>query len=245
MLHFLKKKPFLTDFIPNDFVDIHSHLLPAIDDGATSIEDTHALITSLQEIGFKKFITTPHIMGEVWTNTKSGIQEKHKETLTELSIVGIEKKLSVAAEYMMDGEFQALYLQKDLLTIKDNFILVEMSYLCPPISLYDILFDLQVAGYIPILAHPERYNFFHNSLNEYRKLKAAGCFFQLNMLSTTGYYGEKVAKAAELLLLNGLIDYVGSDVHHSRHLEYLKKKIVLKNYDYLHIAFQNNSIFNF
>ena len=145
----------------------------------------------------------------------------------------------------MDGEFQALYLQKDLLTIKDNFILVEMSYLCPPISLYDILFDLQVAGYIPILAHPERYNFFHNSLNEYRKLKAAGCFFQLNMLSTTGYYGEKVAKAAELLLLNGLIDYVGSDVHHSRHLEYLKKKIVLKNYDYLHIAFQNNSIFNF
>ncbi len=122
---------------------------------------------------------------------------------------------------------------------------MEISYLNPPIQLFDILFELQLAGYQPILAHPERYSFYHHSLDNYKKLKKAGCLFQVNMLSATGYYGERVARITDTLLKEHLIDFIGSDVHHIRHLEQMQKKIVLKNADYLSPAFQNNSLFNF
>lgn len=247
LLHFFKqKKPYLRDLIPDNFIDIHSHLLPGIDDGASTIEQSALLINGLEEIGFKKFITTPHIMGEIWNNTSSGINEKLASTLSEIKVPNINNRLRAAAEYMMDGEFTELFKKEKLLCLKDNFVLVEMSYLNPPIQLFEILFELQVAGYQPVLAHPERYLFYHTpSLSNYRKLKDVGCLFQLNMLSTTGYYGERVAKTADLLLKNGLIDFVGSDVHHNRHLEFMHKKIVLKNFDYLRPIFQNNSFFNF
>lgn len=245
MLHFLKSKPYLRDFIPDNYVDIHSHLLPGIDDGATSIEDTTKLIEGLTTFGFKKFITTPHVLGEVWNNTKIIIEEKEKNTIQDLKMPNFKNHFKAAAEYMIDSEFRELFKKEKLLTLKDNYVLVELSYLNPPIQLYDILFDLQVAGYQPILAHPERYNFYHHSLNDYKKLKNAGCFFQLNMLSITGYYGASVAKTADALLKNGLIDFVGSDVHHTRHIDSLHKKIVLKHYEYLHSPFQNNSLFDF
>ena len=246
MIHFFKKeKPFLRDLIPDNFIDIHSHLLPGIDDGATSIEDTMNLINGLEEIGFKKFITTPHIMSDVWTNTPTLISEKLSSTISELKVPNIDNRLRAAAEYMIDSEFNDLFKKKSLLTLKDNYVLVEISYLNPPIQLYDILFELQVGGYQPVLAHPERYNFYHNSLDEYKKLRNAGCLFQLNMLSTTGYYGERVAKAADSLLQNGLISFIGSDVHHNRHLEYMHKRVVLKNHEYLPSIYQNNSFFDF
>lgn len=247
MLHFFKqKKTYLRDLIPDNFVDIHSHLLPGIDDGASTIEESANLINGLEEIGFKKFITTPHIMGEIWRNTSNSINEKLDSTVSEIKVPNIHNRLKAAAEYMMDGEFTELFKKEKLLCLKDNYVLVEMSYLNPPIQLYEILFELQVAGYQPVLAHPERYLFYHEpSLSDYRKLKKVGCLFQLNMLSTTGYYGERVAKTANLLLKNGLIDFVGSDVHHKRHLEFMHKKIVLKNFEYLTPVFQNNLFFDF
>jgi protein-tyrosine phosphatase len=232
--------------IPDNFIDIHSHLLPGIDDGAVTIEDTIMLIKGLEEVGFKKFITTPHIMGDVWKNTSQAITEKLSSTVSELEFPNIDKRFKAAAEYMIDAEFWDLFKSEALLCLKDNYVLVEISYLLPPIQLYDILFELQVAGYQPVLAHPERYNFYHEpTLSHYKKLKKAGCLFQLNMLSSTGYYGERVAKTADLLLKNNFIDFIGSDVHHARHLEFMNKKIVLKNHEYMTPIFQNNSFFNF
>ncbi len=246
MIHFFKpKKPFLRDLIPDNFVDIHSHLLPGIDDGATSIEDTAYLIKGLEKIGIKKFITTPHVMGEVWKNTSFEIKEKLLATTQELEFPNIDKRFKAAAEYMIDEEFRGLFKKELLLTLKDNYVLVEMSYISPSFQLYEILFELQSAGYQPILAHPERYNFYHHSLDDYKKLKNAGCLFQLNMLSAIGHYGEHVAKVSNSLLKEGLIDFIGSDLHHSRHLEGFHKKIVLKNYEYLTPVFQNNFIFDF
>ena len=245
MIHFFKQKPFLRDFIPYNHIDIHSHLLPAIDDGSTSFEDSAKLITGLKELGISKFITTPHVMGEIWTNTRATIQEKEKSTIQELNTVITEKNFKAAAEYMMDAEFHELLKKEPLLTLKDNYVLVEMSYFNPPTQLYEILTDLKLAGYQPVLAHPERYNFYHNSLYDYKKLKEVGCLFQMNMLSATGYYGEKVAKAVDTLIKEKLIDFIGSDLHHARHLESMHKKIVLKNHESLYAIFQNNSFFNF
>lgn len=245
LIHFFKQKPYLRDLIPNNYIDIHSHLLPGIDDGAVTIEDTENLIKGLHEIGFEKFITTPHVMSDVWKNTSIDINEKLSATIQELKVPGIDIRFKAAAEYMMDAEFKELFTNERLLTLKENYVLVEMSYLSPPIQLYEIIYELQTNGYQPILAHPERYNFYHHSMNEYKKLKHVGCLFQLNMLSATGYYGENVAKVANALLKEGLIDFIGSDVHHTRHLEAMHKKIVLKNYEYLTPIFQNNTFFDF
>ncbi len=242
MIFFSKSKPILKDLIPSDYTDIHSHLLPGIDDGSKSIEETKLLITNLMELGFKKFITTPHIMEGVWENTGTIISEKLLKTNIELQKEGLPE-LSAAAEYMLDGNFLKILSTEKLLTIKDHYVLVEMSYLNPPMNLYDIIFEIQLEGYTPILAHPERYNFFHNSLNEYKRLKTAGCKFQMNMLSTVGYYGPHVAKAADYLLTNNLIDFIGSDVHHSKHVEFINNKVVLKKHENLIPIFQNNSIF--
>ena len=197
MLTFFKSKPILKDLIPDNHIDIHSHLLPGIDDGARTFGDTLRLTQALQEIGISEFITTPHIIQHVWDNTHEQILKKKATTVLELEKNNITVPFKAAAEYLMDDQFVKLFESHDLLTLKDNYVLVEMSYINPPIQLYSILFDLQVAGYIPVLAHPERYLFYHNNFNEYLKLKRAGCLFQLNLLSVVGYYGAGITKITE------------------------------------------------
>jgi tyrosine-protein phosphatase YwqE len=245
LIHFFKPKPFLIDFIPDEYIDIHSHLLPGIDDGSPDLNTTEKLITGMENIGFTKFITTPHIISDVWNNTRKSIQETEKKTIANLKKLNLETRIKAAAEYMIDSQFRDLFTNEPLLTLRDNYVLIEISYLSPPIQLYETLFELQTCGYKPVLAHPERYNFYHRNLNEYTKLKNAGCSFQLNMLSTTGYYGPNVAKAADFLLGNRMIDFIGSDVHHNRHLDYIRKKVVLKNHQFLPDVFENNSFFDF
>lgn len=242
MFHFLKKNAVLKDLIPSDYVDIHSHLLPGIDDGAVAIEDTLFLITELQKMGFKQFITTPHIYTSVWDNNKEIIEQKYNETLP---ILTKDTTLKFGAEYMIDPYFVKLFQNESLATLKDNYVLVELSYLNPPIQLYDILFELQIAGYRPILAHPERYPFYNSNLNEFTKLKNAGCLFQLNLLSTVGYYGVEATKSCQLLLKKGLIDYVGSDVHHAKHVASFSNKILINDLQPLKKAIENNQFFAF
>lgn len=242
MLSLFKSKPFLKDLIPNGHIDIHSHLLPGIDDGAQTIEDSNFLISELQSMGFEQFITTPHVMKNVWENTREGIENILGTTICSLKHPA---PLRAAAEYLMDANFVELFKKDKLLVLKDNYVLVEMSYLNPPIQLYNIIFELQVSGYKPVLAHPERYTFYHNNFSEYQKLKNAGCSFQLNLLSTIGYYGHDVAKAAEKLLQKGMIDFVGSDVHHENHITGFSRKILLKDPHPLKEAIARNQFFRF
>ena len=120
-----------------------------------------------------------------------------------------------------------------------------MSYINPPIQLYEIIFELQISGYRPVLAHPERYSFYHSRLSEYRKLKDAGCLFQLNLLSTVGYYGMGPYKTAMHLLKHGMIDFTGSDVHHQKHVDSFSKKVEMKDLKPLTNAIANNQFFRF
>lgn len=243
MLTFFKPKVFLRDLIPNNFVDIHSHLLPGIDDGAKSIEDSIFLIQELQKIGFDQFITTPHIMKSVWDNNNISINEALGSTQKKLNSINLDIPIRAAAEYLIDSNFQELIHKEPLLVLKDKYVLVEISYINPPLQLYDILFELQVAGYKPILAHPERYLFYHNNFEEYKKLKKTGCLFQLNLLSTIGYYGIEVAKIAQKLLKLDMIDFVGSDVHHKNHLNGFSKKLISKDGLPLKEAIDRNQFF--
>lgn len=243
MFSLFKSKPVLKDLIPDGHIDIHSHLLPGIDDGARTFEDTLRLTQALQGFGVSQFITTPHIIQYVWDNTHDQILSKKETTVLELEKNKITIPFSAAAEYLMDDQFVQLFQSHELLTLKDNYVLVEMSYINAPIQLYSILFDLQVAGYIPVLAHPERYLFYHNNFSEYEKLKRAGCLFQLNLLSVVGYYGAEITKIAEQLLAKGMYTYVGSDVHHDNHIASFEQKVRIKDLAPLKEAIANNQFF--
>ncbi|WP_338408272.1 CpsB/CapC family capsule biosynthesis tyrosine phosphatase [uncultured Flavobacterium sp.] len=243
MLSFFRPKTVLQDLIPDNHVDIHSHLLPGIDDGARHFEDSLRLTRSLQSFGIAQFITTPHIIHHVWDNTGATIKLKEAATVLELEKHQITIPFRAAAEYMMDDHFVELFKKGDVLTLKANYVLVEMSYINPPIHLYEILFDLQVAGYIPVLAHPERYLFYHNNFEEYLKLKRAGCLFQLNLAAVVGYYGEEITKVAEKLLQKGMYNFVGSDVHHDNHVAAFEKKVRLKDLTPLREIITNNQFF--
>ncbi|MDK2771860.1 MAG: histidinol phosphatase [Flavobacterium sp.] len=243
MFSFLKSKPKLKELIPDNFVDIHSHLLPGIDDGAKNLDDSKLILEHMKNFGFKKVITTPHTIKTVWDNTTESILSAKKAVIAAFPEISSELSLGCASEYFMDENFVLLFKSEKLLTLKNNYVLVEMSYLNPPIQLYDILFELQLEGYQPILAHPERYTFFHSKMKEYEKLKKAGCKFQMNLLSGVGYYGKDVMLAADKLLQNEMIDFVGSDIHHQHHLASFDHKIGIKNQEKLETAIGNNSFF--
>lgn len=243
MFSLLKSKPKLATLIPNNYVDIHSHLLPGIDDGAKNIQDSKFILESMIGFGFNEVITTPHTIKTVWDNSKEDILENYENTTKELEVLSSKVSLRVASEYMMDENFVSLFKSEKLLTLKENYVLVEMSYLNPPIQLLDILFELQLEGYKPVLAHPERYNFYHSKPKEYDKLKKAGCLFQMNLLSSVGYYGKEVALAADKLLANEMIDFVGSDIHHQQHTEAFQNKIIIKSQNEFEKAIKNNSFF--
>lgn len=245
MFFFKKKNPQLHELIHNDFVDIHSHLLPGIDDGSKSSEDSLTMMNSLHNIGFSQFITTPHIFQTVWNNTPTIIQREEEKLKNVLLKEEQPFPIKAAAEYMLDTSIATRLESEKLLTLKDNIVLVEMSYLNPPIQLFELLYEIQIAGYVPVLAHPERYLFYHSRFDQYEKLKNAGCYFQLNLLSTVGYYGLGVAKAADNLLKKGLIDFVGSDVHHIKHIEAFKREITIKEIAPLKEAIQQNQLFRF
>jgi protein-tyrosine phosphatase len=243
MFTLFKSKPALEDLIPDNHVDIHSHLLPGIDDGAKTFDDSLRLTQKLLNFGFSQFITTPHIIQHVWDNNLEQILANKAATVKELEKNDINIPFRAAAEYLMDDQFVRLFQSGELLTLKENYVLVEMSYINPPIQLYNILFDLKIAGYIPVLAHPERYLFYHNNFDEYLKLKKAGCLFQLNLLSMVGYYGNGITKIAETLLKKGMYDFVGSDVHHDNHIAAFQQKVQLKDLSPLKEIISNNHFF--
>ncbi|MCY2686985.1 tyrosine-protein phosphatase [Salinimicrobium sp. TH3] len=222
MFSFFQKKYYFQDYL-EDFIDIHNHILPGIDDGASTVEDSLKLIQHYKEIGIAQFITTPHVMNDYYPNTPQTINaalENLKEELVKAGQGNI--KIKAAAEYMMDQAFMELIGKERLLTLKDNLVLVEMSYFQAPINLHEILFQLQTQQYKPVLAHPERYAFFHSkSLNNYTDLKNRGCLFQLNALSLVGHYGKNMKDIAFRLLKEGMIDFLGTDTHQLRHLEKL------------------------
>jgi len=243
MLSLFKSKPKLAELIPSGYVDIHSHILPGIDDGAKTLEDTEFLLEEMKQLGFTKVITTPHTMSTVWENTPETIKNAHHLVQDELPELSKKVALNCASEYFLDENLMQLVQRENLLTLKDNFILIEMSYLNAPIQLYDFLFELQLKGYQLVLAHPERYNYFHSNKKEFAKLKKAGCLFQLNLLATVGYYGKNVAETADYLLKEDLYDFVGSDIHHKNHIKAFQSKIVVNNGEKITEVMKKNSFF--
>jgi tyrosine-protein phosphatase YwqE len=238
-----KSKPKLSDLIPEGTIDIHSHLLPGIDDGATDISNTINLLEGIRKIGFTKCIATPHTLPEIWENTSDGIMETFHTTKNNLEEPLQTMLHHAASEYMINEAFLDRLNSEPLLTIKDNIVLIEMSYMNPPLALKEIIFEIQIKGYQPLLAHPERYLFYHQNTKMYTTLKELDVKFQMNLLSSVGYYGSKVAIAADFLLKENYIDFVGTDVHHMKHIVAFENKIIVKSENQLQSAIERNSFY--
>jgi len=206
--------------------DMHAHFLPGLDDGAQNLDQTVALIEEMQRKGFEKMVATPHINEDIYRNNRAIIEKALDTVREEMARREINVEINAAAEYMIDAGFMDILEEGEpLLTIYENKVLVEMSYIQESRYLLDALFRLQAKGYKPILAHPERYVYYHNKMTKYEELKERGCFFQLNAIALSGYYGKEVKKAAEQLLDASMYDYCGSDIHHTKHTQAMTQVI--------------------
>lgn len=223
MLSLFKKKKTENVDLSDLVTDMHSHLLPGIDDGSPDVKTSLELIKGLRELGYKQFITTPHIMWDMYKNDLSTIKPAHQQVQQALYSSPSPVPIKAAAEYFLDDHFDTMLEEKiPLLAIKENKVLVEFSFVSPPMNLKDKLFNLQINGYQPILAHPERYLYFTSDKEWYDELKTAGCLFQVNILSLAGYYGKGPFELAHYLIKKKYVDLLGTDLHHSRHLEVLR-----------------------
>ncbi|MDQ3050155.1 MAG: capsular biosynthesis protein [Bacteroidota bacterium] len=210
-------------------VDMHSHLIPGIDDGAKTIQDSITLIKELQAMGFRKLITTPHIMSDYFRNTPENILGGLATVKAAMVEEGIEMELEAAAEYYIDDGFVKKLENEKLLTIGENYLLFEVSYINCPDNIHEIIFRMMVLGYKPIMAHPERYPFWYSNFDQYRKFRDQGVLLQLNINSLSGYYGFEAKKTADKLVEAGLVDLLGTDCHHLKHIEGLKRGLKEKN----------------
>ena len=202
---------------------MHSHLIPGIDDGVPDLETSLLLIRGLIDLGYKKLITTPHVNGDSYPNTSAIILEGRDDVIREIGQQGLTVEFQAAAEYLMDHKFtDNLSGSAGFLTLKENLVLVELSFVVPAINLREILFDLQLKGFQPVLAHPERYLYFAGNKGWYDQLRESGCLFQLNLLSFAGHYGPEVRDLAHFLVKKRYVDYLGTDMHHPGHLELLR-----------------------
>ena len=208
---------------------MHSHLIPGIDDGAKDLETSIQLIQGLRALGYRRIITTPHVNSDGFPNTPAIIRSGLATVREELRRRQIDVDLHAAAEYLIDDGFMTALENGDaFMTLKDNLLLVEFSFIVPAINILEILFDLQVKGYKPVLAHPERYVYFASGRGWYDRLRDAGCIFQLNLLSLIGHYGKLSQQLAEYLIKKNYIDLLGTDLHHEKHLALLQSPALHK-----------------
>jgi protein-tyrosine phosphatase len=223
MLSIFKKKSVGTVDLSELGADMHSHLLPGIDDGAPDTDTSRRLISGLQDLGFSRLVTTPHIMWDIYRNDADIISTAHKTLQQAIPSIPAPVPIRAAAEYFLDDHFDDLLDNNvPLLTIKDNWVLVEFSFVTAPINYKEKIFNLQIKGYQPVLAHPERYNYLMHQKSIFDELRTAGCMFQLNLLSLTGYYGKGPQELSRYFMKKKWVALLGTDLHHDRHLQALQ-----------------------
>jgi protein-tyrosine phosphatase len=210
---------------PLDFsilkTDIHSHFIPAIDDGAPDIETSISLIKKMQELGYKKVITSPHVMSDFYKNSSETILKGLAAVRSELKAQNINMEIDAAAEYYIDYDFEQKIGKEKFLTFGDNYILVELSFMQAPQNLFNSIFKLQMEGYKVVLAHPERYAYY--TKKDYEELVARGVLLQINLLSLIAYYSPQIQQKTKGLIVENQVSFVGTDCHNMNHAALYEK----------------------
>jgi tyrosine-protein phosphatase YwqE len=201
---------------------MHNHVLPGVDDGSPSVEESLKMIRTWIGLGFTKVITTPHVIAAIYPNTRERIMAQGSRLKEVIKDEGLKLELEVAAEYQLDFEFTGKLDKGQMIGFGPrNYLLMELPMQQPSYSVDEMFFQAQLAGYEPVVAHPERYSYLLGKQKNYETFKNKGYFFQMNLSSVNGFYGPAVKKTAEILIREGMIDFVGSDAHHAKQLEEL------------------------
>lgn len=206
--------------------DMHSHLIPDVDDGAKTLDDSVNLAKGLLRLGYKKLIITPHFMTGFYNNTADGVKEKLETLKAELARQSVDIDVSVAAEYYIDYDFMNDLSVKPMLTIGDKRLLFECSFTNQHRNFDETVFEMQINGYKPVLAHPERYTYWHGSTSLMHEYHDRGIMFQINILSILGAYSPGTTKAARTLIDEGLCDFIGTDLHNAAQLAAIEKAMI-------------------
>ena len=164
--------------------DVHSHFIPGIDDGAQTMDDSIAMLREFSAMGYKKVVTTPHVMSDAYRNTPEIILGGLAKVRVALKTANIPIEIDAAAEYYLDFDFEKMIEQKTLLTFGKNYVLFELAFINPPDSLYSVIFKLITNGYKPILAHPERYSFWHHDFKKYEELNSYDSIYNKRIMIT-------------------------------------------------------------
>jgi len=206
-------------------VDMHSHVLPGIDDGAQNPQESIFLIKRMMEVGIQKVIATPHIMADYYRNTAESINGALELLKAELVKENMDIPVEAAAEHYFDETFEDRVNDGRLMLIGGKYVLFELSFISQPPNMLAVIQRMIELGHKPVLAHPERYQYME--VEELRGLREWGCNLQLNTISLTGYYGKSAKALAEALVDNNLVDFISSDMHHPKHAEALKHALRL------------------
>ncbi len=232
LFDFLGKKKETNNTLFYD-TEVHCHILPGIDDGSRDVATSVELVKQMKSWGIRRIVTTSHVTESTFENTPETITTAYNQLRSALDNEGIEIEIHTSAEYRMDEYFLNLVKSGTLLPFPENYILIENSFFQPFWEIRELIFKLQLKGYSPILAHPERYKYYHSTPQIYKELHDQGCLFQVNLLSLSGYYYPEVKDMAWHLLNQGMVDFIGSDIHHLRHAEHITQYLASKEYNKL------------
>ena len=228
MFNFFKKKQEPAQLCFN--TDIHCHVVPGIDDGSPDINTSIELIERMQSWGITRIIATPHVTQASFENTPDIMSEALSSLKKELENRGNNINITHSAEYRIDEQFLSQLKENLIVPMPSNYILVENSFIQEPWNLDQLLFDLKVKGYKPILAHPERYLYYHSKRDRYKAIHNTGTKFQVNLLSVAGYYSKDEKRVALELINNGLVDFIGTDLHNHNHANAIESFINSREY---------------
>lgn len=221
-----KKKPNLP---PVDLsvlnTDLHSHFIPGIDDGSQSMKETLDLLQEMIGFGFKKVITTPHIMSDFYKNTPEIILGGLEKVRAAIKENNLDIEIEAAAEYYLDDFFEEKIKEGKLLTFGKNYVLFELPFITEPPMLDSAIFEMQTNGYRPVLAHPERYSYWYNDFSKYQNMVDRGVLLQLNLNSLSGEYPPETKKMGERLIAENMITFLGSDCHNMNHVNMMHEAV--------------------
>lgn len=207
--------------------DVHSHILFGVDDGSSSIEESITLLKGLKEVGFNNVILTPHyIEGSDYCSSRSNNLEKYNELKKIIKDKKIGINIYLGNEIFIDDDIIEYIKEGKISSLNDTkYLLIELPFHNKIVNLEDTLYELSYAGFVPILAHPERYDFFQKDYKIVDSLRENGVLFQANYASILGYYDNKSKKLLKYMLKKGYIDFLGTDIHRT------KKMFVIDNFD--------------
>jgi len=244
VLNWFKKKREVFQTVSPLEIDIHSHLLPGLDDGVKTFEEAEEIIVQFKRMGYKKIITTPHVMSDAYRNTADRILDRLAELKNHLTLKGIEIEIEAAAEYYLDEHlFKLIETNQKLLTFGRNYLLFETNFLTEPLNLKEFIFLATTKGYSVVLAHPERYLYLQNNAEKIEDLIDRNVLFQINISSITGYYSKQVQQLATKLIERKWVHFLGSDCHHLNHVSLMEQATKMRHYrQALSLPLLNNTL---